>query len=147
VEEEVALTERFIRILETRFGEDIAINLNIKSEVLKKHFPAIILQPLLENAVRHGYGPANKKLSIWIEIKSNRERIDIKMVNDGRPVIDDFDRIPLNGIGISNIDDRLRTIYKGDYSFNIKNEDGKVVVHISIPEHPEIMNESPLFIR
>jgi two-component system LytT family sensor kinase len=107
VSEEVLFIERFLSIQRLRFGERLQATLNVDPGVLQARLPTLILQPLVENAVRHGVLP-----------REGGGRVGVSIVRDGASLVasveDDGPAAPRNlvyGVGLRNTEERLSALY------------------------------------
>lgn len=138
---ELSILNKYLDILDARFGDHIKIVKSVQTKALKCLVPSMILQPLIENAVKHGFSPMHQDLVIIVEIKVNNERLEISVKNNGKTINDSNTNLN-SGFGIRNIRERLMTLYNGDFTFKITdnvNEKG-VMANIIIPAEIETQN-------
>jgi two-component system, LytTR family, sensor kinase len=107
VSEEVLFIERYLRIQRLRFGERLQTTLNVDPPALRARLPTLILQPLVENAVRHGVLP-----------REGGGRVSVSIVRNGASLVasveDDGSAAPQNvvfGVGLRNTEERLAALY------------------------------------
>jgi two-component system, LytTR family, sensor kinase len=133
--QEVAFTERYLAIEQTRLGRRLRVEMSIAPETLDALVPSMLLQPLVENAVRHGIAPRLEGGVIRIQSDVQRDRLRILVRNTGVAC----EKVPLkdlsaNGIGLSNTAERLKTLYAGDHTFELKwPADGGCEVTVEVP--------------
>jgi two-component system, LytTR family, sensor kinase len=111
VSEELQLIEEYLRIQRFRFGLRLRSNIEVKPATLDALIPTLILQPLVENAVRHGVLPREAGGSLWISIRKEAETLVVSVEDDGPGLKD-----PANnsmGHGLENSRDRLAALYGG----------------------------------
>jgi sensor histidine kinase YesM len=112
--------------------------MQIDPETLDAQLPTLLLQPLVENAVRHGIAPNARPGWIAIHAKRATSRlvVDIRDSGDGLPP----DRLmALNrGVGLNNTRARLQHLYQADFAFTFSNIDRGFCVTVSIPFHAEM---------
>jgi two-component system LytT family sensor kinase len=98
--------------------------------------PSMILQPLLENAIRHGIGPKIEGGTITLRATHSKGHLVIEVIDDGVGIPEERRHgILESGIGISNVHERLKVLYGQDSSMKIKSQAGKgTVIRIEIPE-------------
>jgi two-component system LytT family sensor kinase len=115
---ELALTEGYLAIEQTRLGERLRIDMAVSSETRDALVPSMLLQPLVENAVRYGVAPLIE--GGWIAISSalHAERLRIVIGNSGRRG-EGEQKMNGNGIGLGNTAERLKTLYGSDYEFSL----------------------------
>jgi two-component system, LytTR family, sensor kinase len=131
--QELAFTERYLAIEQTRLGERLQFALFIPSHTLDALVPSMLLQPLVENAVRHGVAPLVEGGKIRIESTLNQDRLRIVVGNSGR-------RSPArqtdsgNGIGLTNTAERLKALYGTNHMFRLEwPESGGCEVIVELP--------------
>ena len=134
VRRELELVERYLSIERTRFADRLAVNLSIDPETLDALVPSLILQPLVENAMRHGV--SRRRGPSWIEIRSARERGGLRLcVRDGGDEPAAPGGVPLReGIGFRATRARLEELYAGAHTFEYGvGADGVFSVGVTIP--------------
>jgi two-component system LytT family sensor kinase len=140
LQQELELLECYISIEQTRFKDRLTVEQEIDSTALACEVPTMILQPLLENAVRHGIGKHRQadRISIVAQRVNGQLLLEVRnrvgsVENSGSP--------PARGIGLSNTRARLEQLYSSHHSFEIANrEGGGVVVKLSLPATGDITN-------
>ena len=105
--DEVALLTAYLDVLKIRMGDRLAYRFEIAPELLAAPFPPMLLQPLVENAIRHGLEPKVTGGHITVSARKEGERLQISVVDDGLG----FGETPGNGIGVGNVRDRLAALY------------------------------------
>lgn len=130
---EIKHIEAYLEIEKARFGDKLNVVYNIKSDNFK--VPHLILQPLVENAVKHGIYPKKEGGTIFITIEDDIDNYNIRVEDNGIGFDNTIER-PIchgNGIGIKNVDKRLKSIYGAKYGLKIESEKNigtKVIVNI-----------------
>jgi two-component system, LytTR family, sensor kinase len=114
--EELAFTEGYLAIEQTRLGERLKIDMSVPLETRDALVPNMLLQPLVENAVRYGVAPLIE--GGWIAIKSalDADRLRIVVGNSGRR---EGEQKNGNGIGLGNTAERLKTLYGANFEFSL----------------------------
>jgi two-component system, LytTR family, sensor kinase len=130
--EELASLEHYLSIIRCRFGDDLQISLEADPGALSIQVPSLLLQPLVENAVRHGRASADGRDRIRISARSDPAWLLVTVENaaseDSRPAAN------ASGIGLSVTQDRLRLLYGDDYRFSAgRVAQGGYRVEIRIP--------------
>ena len=105
--DEVALLTAYLDVLKIRMGHRLAYAFEIDPELMALAFPPMLLQPLVENAIRHGLEPKVAGGRITVSARRQDDRLQISVVDDGLG----FAEIPGEGIGLANIRARLAAIY------------------------------------
>jgi len=127
---EMAFTEQYLAIEQTRLGERLRVDFSMPSDTLHALVPSMLLQPLVENAVRHGVAPLVEGGRIAIESRLSEGRLRIVIRNSGQR----SSQRETNGIGLSNTVDRLKTLYGSDYKFLMEwPERGGCEVTVELP--------------
>ena len=116
--QELAFTEGYLAIEQTRLGERLRIDMAVPWETRDALVPSMLLQPLIENAVRYGVAPLVE--GGWIAIKSalHANRLRIVIGNSGRRGEGEQKKNG-NGIGLGNTEERLKTLYGTNFEFSL----------------------------
>lgn len=133
LEDEIDMVNSYLTIQKYRFGQRFEFHMDVPFYVKKYKIPKLILQPLLENAFKHAVEPSVGLSVIKLQVDQEADRLLIRIEDNG-PGIDPFilqkvkegQIIPKGtGIGLNNIDDRIK-LYAGEpYGLNIENLSGK----------------------
>ncbi len=138
LEKELRTLEYYLNILNVRFSDHLTVTKNIDQDLMSKMVPALLLQPLIENSIKHGYSYDHTDLHIQISVKAEDKYLAIRVTNNGKSIASKHEELLENGVGLANINDRLRNLYNKDYYFEISNTqegDGGVQTVIKIPLH------------
>ena len=131
--QELDLLECYLSIEQTRFKDRLAIEREIDKNALACAVPTMILQPLVENAVRHGIGKHKQADCVSIVAQRANDRLLLEVRNRVGSV-ENGGSTPARGIGLANTRARLEQLYGSHHSFEIENrESGGVAVKISFP--------------
>lgn len=122
LEKELKTLEYYLNILNVRFSTDLKIRKKIDDRLMNRKVPAMLLQPLIENSIKHGYSYNHSELEILISIQAVENFLVIKIENNGTPVSLSSDELMQKGVGLSNLRDRLRNLYGNDFQFEISNK-------------------------
>ncbi|HSK71343.1 MAG TPA: histidine kinase [Pyrinomonadaceae bacterium] len=134
LKDELEFLERYLKIEETRFEERLKVRMNVEPETLDARVPNLILQPLVENAIKHGISP--QIAGGTIEIRAEREGQTLRLsVRDSGAGIGNKELAKIKkGIGLANTQARLKQMYDGNHTFQINSEEGNgFSVNITIP--------------
>lgn len=136
LDEELRILEYYLNIVNVRFSDHLSIKKEIDEELLLKKVPAMLLQPVIENSIKHGYSYDHTDLNILVTVYKEDKMLVIKVENDGEPVSQTHSELMKKGVGLKNIDDRLKNLYKDNYFFEIRNkkDNSGVETVIKIPE-------------
>lgn len=134
VDDEMVLLNKYLDIEKIRFSEDLKVNLNIAPEIGHAEIPSMLLQPIVENSIRHGFSRQHPNLQIDINIFPEKELLVVSVEDNGQG----FDpeagtNIFEKGMGLKNTFERLRSIYSDQFRFFVENLDPGVRNRIEIP--------------
>lgn len=128
LEQELRTLEYYLNILNVRFSDHFKITKHIDQNLLQKKMPALLLQPIIENSIKHGYSYDHTDLEVGITIYSEGKYLVIRVENNGQAVVSPHEELLENGLGLANINARLKNLYGSDYFFEISNKtDGEGV--------------------
>ena len=128
LEEELAVLERYLEIQRVRFPDRMVFRIDVTSEARRGTVPTLILQPLAENAVRHGIAPSASPGVVEVRAFRAEDRLRIEVFNSGA-----VSASPPRGIGLSNTLERLRHLYGDGWAFDLSNAKGGVMASLTIP--------------
>jgi two-component system LytT family sensor kinase len=134
--DEVSFIDDYLAIEMVRFGDKLRFEKEIEEAALDRLLPSMILQPIVENSIKHGL--ANKveggtvKLRAWLE----GSRLNVVIEDNGAGIEDSkLDTIYERGIGISNVNERLRVLYGSRFRMQVTSQlDRGTATHIDVPE-------------
>jgi sensor histidine kinase YesM len=116
VETEIQLVQRYLELLQIRMGERLQYRIQIPAQVAKLAFAPLLLQPLVENAIRHGLEPKVQGGTIQINGRLSADgRVTIEVVDDGLG----FKPVSVDGVGLSNVRERLALLFDGKAAITI----------------------------
>jgi len=130
--QELELLESYLAIEQVRFADRLRVDINLDPNTLDGLVPCFLLQPILENAIRHGI--AHSEESGWIETSAQRVGTRMRLqVRDSGPGMAGRSAGGF-GLGLSNTKERLAHFYQNDYEFRaFQAESGGFQVSITIP--------------
>lgn len=131
LEEELQNIRRYLDIEKIRFGDRLIILEKVDDQCMDKKLPGLILQPLIENAVKYGVYESVESSEIEIVTSCNTEALKIKISNDYDP---DFVLKKGEGLGLSNIRSRLGIIYKNNNLVTINKTSSIFEVTVIVPQ-------------
>jgi sensor histidine kinase YesM len=138
---ELELLGRYLAIEQRRFGQRLEVTQNVAPEILSALVPTLILQPLVENAIRHGIEPQKKIGKVAVQCRRDGGKIVLSVSDNGtKPV--DFSLLtnnsPRRGIGLANTRARLQQLYGKQSSLSLgQAEPIGWIVEIALPFHSE----------
>jgi hypothetical protein len=136
IEEELRIVRAYLEIEQLRLGDKLRTEINVDEAALRATIPLLSVQPLVENAVKHGVAPKTGAGFVRLDITSRQDLLTVTVSNSG-----ECDSGPLTaahasgGIGLSNVRRRLELCYGEESSFVAEVEDGVTTVGflIAIP--------------
>jgi two-component system, LytTR family, sensor kinase len=129
LEQEVAILERYLAIQTLRFSDRLHVTIDVPCNLRHVLVPALLLQPLVENAVRHGVERVVESGRIEVRVQRVGGTLAIEIFNTGPALC----QLGEHGIAITNTRARLQQLYAGRYSFQLRSERGGVAVKLSVP--------------
>ena len=130
--EELNFVERYLSIERARYGERLRITVNAPQDALEVRIPRLLIQPLVENAVRHGLSGSASSGAIDIAAARTERWLTVQVSNDGAaPQRDPV--APLEGVGLGNTRSRLRTLYGDAFELGFTTAAGGTTVTMRIP--------------
>jgi two-component system LytT family sensor kinase len=131
--EEMEFAQKYLQIQKARFVERLQLSVDIPSELLLAQVPTLILQPIVENAIKHGIAKRAQGGAVRIAASRSDNLLTLAVYNDG-PGLPAGWETSLPGIGISNMRTRLRSLYGDGFKLKLENQapDG-VEVSVSVP--------------
>lgn len=131
--EEVELQRLYLEIERIRFPERLRPVINIAPELMDQHVPALILQPLVENAIKYGVSRTNRPVTVEIAAQKHGTMMTITIIDDGEGVLPGEDNGG-SGIGLANVRDRLEARYRSAASIEAgPRPDGGYTARLTLP--------------
>jgi len=151
--DEFRCADAFLYIMSMRFGQRLKVEKNVEPQVNQARVPQLVLQPLLENAIKHGIEKVGNG-TVWIDAYEMDENIIIDVSNSSEELsAEEMTRIEdiisgktrlnksqpgvHNSIGIYNVNKRIKLIFGDDFGLKILQENGKFISRIVIPMQQE----------
>jgi len=134
--EELEFIDDYLDIEVIRFGRDkLQIFKEVDPETLDTFVPSMLLQPMVENSIRHGLAPRLEGGQIHIRTHHRDGRLSIEVADNGMGISPErLAEVYGGGIGISNVHERLRLLYGDQFKMDIRSEEGQgTQIHIEIP--------------
>jgi two-component system LytT family sensor kinase len=132
---ELDVLQKYLEIEQTRFGNRLRVTMRIDPDTLDAQVPNLLLQPLVENAVRHGIAPHLREGSIAIHAVRDDSRLKIEIVDSGAGLPPDRLMALNRGVGLDNTRARLEHLYPAAHRFAFSNLDDGFCVTVIIPFH------------
>lgn len=125
LEKELDILEHYLNIVTIRFSDHLEIRKEVQEGLMRMEVPALLLQPIIENSVKHGYSYNHTDLVIELHIYRENDELIIKVANNGEPLRQGQIDLLKKGVGLSNIQDRLINLYGKDAGLEIRNREGR----------------------
>ncbi len=131
---ELEILDRYVEIQRARFGDKLRVRRDVDSAALGLQVPPMILQPIVENAIRYAVAERYEGGTVELTASLHGDRLRIRVRDDG-PGLDGVpDASRGRGIGLANTRERLQRLYEEDHEFRIGNvEPGGLEVFIEVP--------------
>lgn len=126
--EEVEMLTRYLEIQQTRYPDRMSFTVTMDETLRRAAVPILILQPLAENAVRHGVDRTGSASRVEVHVQRTNDRLELQVRNSGgiaAPVVE--------GIGLKNTRERLRTLYGNDAHLSLTASDDHVLALLDLP--------------
>jgi LytS/YehU family sensor histidine kinase len=134
LKEELEFLKNYLEIEQTRFQDRLTVRLDVDPAALAARVPNLILQPLVENAIRHGVAPRASAGLVEIRARRQNGMVQLQVRDNGAGLASASPEQLSDGIGLSNTRARLEQLYGASHQFEMTNADGGgFVVTLSIP--------------
>ncbi len=131
--EELEFAQKYLEIQKVRFVERLQCSVNVPSELLLAQVPTLILQPMVENAIKHGIAKRAQGGAVRILASRSNGMLTLSVYNDGPSLPANVEKIH-SGIGISNMRTRLQSLYGDAFQLDMHNQGlSGVEVSVSVP--------------
>ena len=138
--EEISFIDDYLAIEMVRFGDKLRFQKEIEEATLDCLVPSMILQPIIENSIKHGLASKINGGTINLRTWIDGSRLHISVDDDGVGIHESkLDRIFGSGIGVNNVDERLRVLFGAGYRFVIDSKPGQgtqTLIEIPDVNHP-----------
>jgi two-component system, LytTR family, sensor kinase len=138
LEKELQFLTGYLEIERIRFHDRLKINFEIDPNTLDLYVPNLILQPIVENAIRHGIAPRNEPGELWIQSSLVGSSLQLRVRDNGHG-LKEGDQPKHEGIGISNTRSRMQQLYGDQARLEFANVRGgfTVILQLPIVKRPE----------
>jgi two-component system LytT family sensor kinase len=123
----------YVEIEKARFEDKLRVSFDIEPECLDAQFPHLLLQPLVENAVRHGTSKVSRQGKISILIKRDRNNLEVWVSDNGPGLAKPAEEMFRRGLGLSIARERLETLYGDRQVCNIRSRNEGTEVYLRMP--------------
>jgi sensor histidine kinase YesM len=124
LKQEIDAVKQYLKIERTRFGKRLKLHFDVPSSCESIDVPSLILQPLVENAIKFGIAPSETGGEISIIATTQAAFLIIKVIDTGPGINVEASSVKPAGIGLRNTDERLKQFYNDDYELNLDNAPG-----------------------
>jgi signal transduction histidine kinase len=133
---ELELLQLYLGIEQIRFGERLTVKLDVAPDTLEAQVPNLILQPLVENAIRHGIEPRARPGRIELHARRQADTLRLEVRDNGNGL--SKDKPAREGVGLSNTRARLRELYGEAHRFELGGQpEGGLCIEMTIPYRTE----------
>jgi two-component system, LytTR family, sensor kinase len=151
IRDEVEFLRAYLQIEEARFGGRLHVDIDVPADVAQDRIPSLILQPLVENALKHGLAPKPGAGHLWVSARAEGAHVCLRVEDDGvgspqaalartngahamPPATMSSRQSP--GVGLMNVAQRLAALYQGRASVNVESrEAGGIRVTVLVPRN------------
>jgi len=141
---ELEIAEKYVEIQNIKYGNIITVSYNISKNVFKFKIVKFILQPVLENAIMHGYSETNSGMLLSIDAKTEGDSLIITVTDNGAGIppkkldevrrdMNDYSMRKANKFGLFNLNRRIKIICGEDYGCFIDSKNNKTSVTLKLP--------------
>ena len=142
LQEELEFLQKYLEIEQIRFQDRLTVQYDIDPLTLDAEVPRLILQPIVENAIKHGVSPRTGPGSVHIAARVDNDRLCLEVKDNGVGLTGkarmQFDR----GVGLANTRDRLECLYGDRSRLEFSEVDTGLTVRIAMPLRPASVTES-----
>ncbi len=134
--DELSFIEDYLSIEVVRFGDKLRFEQDVAADTLDMLVPSMLLQPLVENSIKHGLSSKVEGGTIRIRTRRSESKLQLLVEDDGIGIPEDRLATLLDqGIGVSNVNERLKVLFGNDYRMYIDSQPGRGTrIEIEVPE-------------
>lgn len=140
IEQEIDNVTNYLSILNMRHAVNISFQHSIEEGLKDYNIPRLLFQPIVENSIIHGAGGQKEEISIIIQVSKIDNKCVIRVIDDGEGFnISDIDedktkKVKFSGIGLNNVNERIKLYYGEEYGLDVNSEVNKgTTVNIYLP--------------
>jgi len=138
VQQEMEFLKGYLEIEQIRFQDRLTIRIDVEPQALDIKVPNLILQPIVENAIRHGIAPRSTPglIEICVKRENSMLRIEVRDNGPGLPVNHSCIKLFKGGLGLANTRARLQQLYGAAHRFELENNPaGGLTVTLEVPSN------------
>jgi hypothetical protein len=134
LEAELDFAENYLQVQKMRFGDRLEVNINLDTNSLKANVPPFCLQPLTENAVKHGLESGPEPCSIEIKTQQKQKSLVLEVCNTLQTAAQLDAKSESHGTGLKNLSERLNLFYSGRAAVETRKEADRFIARIEVPD-------------
>jgi hypothetical protein len=138
LKKEIAFIESYIRLMQLRFPENVAVSLEVPSEIRDIEIPPMLFISFLENAFKHGVSYQSESYVSFTMVQTE-SRLKCCIKNSKHKNMENLDN-SYSGIGMANIKQSLKLLFGSDYTLHIHENDTEFEVQVNIPVYDDKMH-------
>jgi len=119
LDEEIEMLERYLAVQRIRFGDDLQVQVDVEPDASSAQVPSLLLQPLVENAIHHGIRARHGGGRIWVTAAHSDDTVQLRVMDDGQGPQLDSATLTKRGIGLQNVEMRLRHLFGRRFSLSL----------------------------
>ncbi|WP_374389155.1 sensor histidine kinase [Sandaracinobacter sp.] len=139
VAQEMQALKLYLEIERTRFEDRLRTRFDIAPEVLNARIPSLLLQPLVENAIKYAVTPLEEGADIWVTARRVGDRLELTVADTGPGAGDNRPSAEGTGVGLANIRERLQQAYGDDQRFEILPNSSSPLVQTGAAKGPGVL--------
>lgn len=140
--EELHLIDRYLAIEKARYPDRLKVTQRIAPDTLARPVPNLILQPVVENAFKHGIAQSLHHARLEISTYAEKQQLVLEVFNTGPALPDGWNLHDHQGIGLGNTVNRLTRLYRGNFRFQISEQEDGVLVRMVLPTREAVAASS-----
>jgi two-component sensor histidine kinase len=130
--EELEFTQKYLEIQKVRFVDRLAFGVDVPTDLLSAAVPSLILQPMVENAIKHGIAKRAQGGAILIAAARANGTLTLRIFNEGPSLPVGWEQTT-SGIGVQNVRTRLESLYGNSFELSLRNVRQGVEASLSLP--------------
>jgi two-component system, LytTR family, sensor kinase len=139
LQEELEFLQKYLEIEQTRFHDRLTVRFEVEPDTLDAEVPRLILQPLVENAIKHGVSPKPGAGQVQIAARRLDNKLWIEVSDNGVGLSAGARARLRSGVGLSNTRDRLECMYGSDHRIEFSDGSKGLAVRLEIPFHQAVV--------
>lgn len=131
VAEEIDFAEAYLGFQQLRYGDRLSCTIDVEESVSAIEIPPLIVQPLLENAIRHGVEQIDRPSQVWLSAAAEQHDLVVTVRNAPGSLAALTSGL---GVGLANTRERLALVYRRPVDIRLRESDGEVIVELIVPQ-------------